>query len=65
MEGEEGHGFGPNIYTKTYTYSNSLQAVVQVVHQWLSTNEKSKHLVIRLDFSIGLQYMPEVYKSRL
>jgi hypothetical protein len=38
-----------------------LQAVVQLVQQWLSTNRKSKNPVVvqytRLDVSAGLQYM--------
>ena len=48
---------------------SGLQAVVQLVQQWLSTNGKSKNLVVllfmRLDISAGLQYTPEFQRSRL
>ena len=46
-----------------------LQAVVQLAQQWLSTNRTCRNLVFvqskMLDFSAGLQYMPESKISRL
>lgn len=44
------------------------QAVVQLVQQWLSTNEKSKNPAVvqsvRLDVATGLQYPSESERSR-
>lgn len=50
-------------------YWNCLQAVVQLVQQWLSTNKRFKDSVgvqsPRLNVLAGLQYTPESQRSRL
>lgn len=50
-------------------YQSGLQAVVQLVQQWQSTNNESKRpvvaLSVRLHVSCDIQYTPESQRSRL